>query len=87
MDDNGNNGGGAFFLGFLFGVLVGAIVALLYTPQSGEKTRFLIQEKGIELRTQVEERLPTQASDIVEEVESKLEEAEAKLEEATDSEA
>lgn len=75
MDENDNNGGGAFFLGFLLGGLVGAVVALLYTPQSGEKTRFLIQEKSIELKTQVEEKLPAQATEIVEEVKAEIEEA------------
>jgi gas vesicle protein len=67
MDEN--KGGGAFFAGFLLGVLAGAAVALLYTPQSGEKTRFLIQEKGIELKTQVEEKLPAQQAAVTEEVE------------------
>jgi gas vesicle protein len=74
MDENGNNGGGAFFLGFILGALVGAAVALLYTPQSGEKTRFLIQEKGIELKTQVEEKLPTQVTELAEEVKAEIEE-------------
>lgn len=67
MDEN--KSGGAFFAGFLMGVLVGAAVALLYTPQSGEKTRFLIQEKGIELKTQVEDKLPAQHAAVTEEVE------------------
>jgi len=40
---------GDFFAGFLVGALVGAAVALLFAPQTGEETRTLIREKGIEL--------------------------------------
>ncbi len=36
--------------GMLIGGLAGAIAMLLLAPQSGEKTRMQIQEKGIELR-------------------------------------
>jgi gas vesicle protein len=41
---------GAFFVGFLVGALSGAVVALLFAPQSGEETRALIGERSIELR-------------------------------------
>jgi gas vesicle protein len=37
-------------IGALIGGLAGAITMLLFAPQSGEKTRMQIQEKGIELR-------------------------------------
>jgi gas vesicle protein len=50
-----SNGGGAFFTGFIIGGLVGAVAALLWTPQSGEKTRLQLQERGIELKTQFED--------------------------------
>lgn len=40
---------GTFLVGFLVGGLTGAVVALLYAPQSGEKTRAVIKEKAIEL--------------------------------------
>ncbi len=36
--------------GLLIGGLAGAVTMLLLAPQSGEKTRMQIQEKGIELR-------------------------------------
>lgn len=38
--------------GLLVGGLAGAITTLLLAPQSGVKTRMLIQEKSIELRDQ-----------------------------------
>ncbi|HEX6035353.1 MAG TPA: YtxH domain-containing protein [Anaerolineales bacterium] len=41
---------GAFLVGFIVGGLSGAVVALLFAPQSGEETRALIKDKGIELR-------------------------------------
>ena len=41
---------GAFLVGFIVGGLSGAIVALLFAPQSGEETRAYIKDKSIELR-------------------------------------
>jgi gas vesicle protein len=41
---------GAFLVGFIIGGLAGAVVALLFAPQSGEETRALIKDKSIELR-------------------------------------
>ena len=41
---------GSFLAGFVIGGLIGAGVALLTAPQSGEETRALIGEKSIELR-------------------------------------
>ena len=45
-----NSGGGAFFAGLVIGGLVGAAVALLYAPQSGEDTRAQIRDASVELR-------------------------------------
>ncbi len=45
-----NNDFGSFLSGFLVGGLVGAAVALLLAPQSGEATRTLIVEKSVELK-------------------------------------
>jgi gas vesicle protein len=39
-----------FFAGFVIGGLVGAAVALILAPQSGEETRAQIREKSIELK-------------------------------------
>ena len=41
---------GAFLVGFIVGGLSGAVVALLFAPQTGEETRTLIKDKSIELR-------------------------------------
>ena len=41
---------GAFLVGFIVGGLSGAVVALLFAPQSGEETGALIKDKSIELR-------------------------------------
>ena len=56
---------GSFLAGFVIGGVTGAIVALLFAPQSGEETRAVIKEKSIELHDK--------ASKIVEEGLSKAE--------------
>lgn len=57
-----NNSGdlGSFLAGFVIGGLIGAGVALLMAPQSGEETRALIADKSIELR----DRAAETASDV-----------------------
>ena len=39
-----------FFAGMVIGGLVGAAAAMLLAPQSGEETRAMIHDKGIELK-------------------------------------
>ena len=46
---------GAFLVGFIVGGLTGAVVSLLFAPQSGEATRALIRDKSIELRDRAAE--------------------------------
>jgi gas vesicle protein len=78
MDMADNNGDfGAFVTGFLFGGLVGAAVALLMAPQSGEETREIIRVKSIELKDQVEDA----AEDAIEKVEKAADDARARAEE------
>ena len=48
MSDRDNFG--AFLVGFLVGGITGAVVSLLYAPNSGEETRTVIKEKAIELK-------------------------------------
>ena len=55
MSDN-NNDFGAFLAGFVVGGFVGAAVALLLAPQTGEETRTLIHDKSIELKDKAVER-------------------------------
>jgi gas vesicle protein len=54
MADNDNDLG-SFVAGFLIGGLIGAGVALLLAPQSGEETREMLRERGIELKNRAEE--------------------------------
>ena len=60
-----------FMVGFVFGGLVGAFVGLLLAPQSGEQTRAQLAERGIELRDELQEKVPT----IVEEQKGRVQEA------------
>ena len=45
-----NSDFGSFLSGFVFGGLIGAVVALLMAPQSGEETRTIIKEKSVEIK-------------------------------------
>jgi len=53
---------GAFLIGFVVGGLTGAVVALLFAPQSGEETRAVIKEKSIELRDKAAQQAELVAS-------------------------
>jgi gas vesicle protein len=46
---------GSFMAGFFIGGLIGAGVALLLAPQSGEETREMLRERSIELKSRAEE--------------------------------
>jgi gas vesicle protein len=46
---------GSFLSGLIIGGLIGAAVALLMAPQSGEETRELIRDKSIELKDRAAE--------------------------------
>jgi gas vesicle protein len=54
---------GAFLLGFLTGGIAGAVVALLFAPQSGEETRRLIKEKAIDLQEKASNTLEDALAD------------------------
>jgi gas vesicle protein len=51
------NGGGEFFAGLVIGGLVGAAIALLLAPQSGEQTRTQIREASLELKDRANETI------------------------------
>ena len=58
---------GSFLAGFVIGGLIGAGVALLMAPASGEETRAMIGEKSIELRDRAYETasdVQTRAGDL-----------------------
>jgi gas vesicle protein len=70
---------GAFLVGFIVGGLTGAVVALLFAPQSGEETRALIKDKSIELR----DRAASSAEEVMARAEAAAAEARARAEELT----
>lgn len=49
MAKEGKSGSG-FFWGFVLGLIVGGILAILYAPQPGEETRQQLSEQSVELR-------------------------------------
>ncbi|MCB0165684.1 MAG: YtxH domain-containing protein [Anaerolineae bacterium] len=53
------NEGGAFFAGLVIGGLVGAALALLLAPQSGEETRAQIRDRSLEYKDLAEDNLMT----------------------------
>lgn len=65
MSDSGD-----FVVGFLFGAFVGATLALLFTPVSGNEMRSQLRERSIELKDRAEE-LGTEASKRAEELRAK----------------
>jgi gas vesicle protein len=52
----GGGGGGSGFGGFLLGVAVGAVVGLLFAPETGEGTRHKLSRRLRDLRDAAEEK-------------------------------
>jgi len=71
-DDEGS--GRPFAAGLLIGALIGAGVALLFAPQSGEDTRRIIRKRA--------KRLGSQAQDRFEDVKDRIRSARKRAEEA-----
>lgn len=46
---------GGFFGGFALGVIVGAVLALIFAPQKGDETRQLVTERAMHLKDQATE--------------------------------
>ena len=70
---------GAFLVGFIVGGLTGAVVSLLFAPQSGEETRALIRDKSIEIRDKAAET----AEEALDRAEAAAAEARVRAEELT----
>jgi len=76
MERKGNSIG-VLAIGILIGSVVGTGVALLAAPQSGEKTRNMLREKGMELKTRASSTVQEtrgKAEDVVSKVRSRAEE-------------
>ena len=71
---------GDFLAGLLVGALVGAAAALLLAPQSGEETRTLIHDKGVEIGQRADE-MAAEARQRAAEMQAQTE---AKLKQAVD---
>lgn len=54
-DVDRKQGNGAFITGFIIGALLGGVAAALFAPQSGEDTRELVREHGLELKNRAED--------------------------------
>jgi gas vesicle protein len=76
MSENGN--GRNFAAGLILGALIGAGVALLFAPQSGEDTRRLIRKKAKRLARDTRERY----DDLRDKVRDRYDEARDKVRDA-----
>ena len=79
---------GSFLAGFVIGGLIGAGVALLMAPQSGEETRALIADKSIELRDRATETagdVQSRASDYAQQTAQKYDEQVQRIQAAVDA--
>jgi gas vesicle protein len=68
-DDNGGHNGGSVVGAFLAGLGIGAVIALLFAPRSGQETRDMIAQKAEEGRNFVKtktDEVRKQAEDAVE---------------------
>lgn len=52
-----NQGGGSFLIGVILGGLVGAALAILLAPQSGDEMRTQLRDKGHDWQTLANESL------------------------------
>ena len=79
---------GSFLAGFVIGGLIGAGVALLMAPQTGEETRALITDKSIELRDRAVEtagEVQTRATDYAQQTAERYDEQVQRIQAAVDA--
>lgn len=80
-NDNRHDSGMGFFSGFVLGGLVGAVVAVVLAPQSGEETRDLIRGKAHEMKGKamdVASDLKDRASDLADDLRSQADQLAAR---------
>ena len=53
-----------FFLGMIMGGLIGATIAILLAPVSGENLRFQIQERSIQLKDDIKAVAETRRAEL-----------------------
>jgi gas vesicle protein len=73
---------GVLAIGILIGSVVGTSVALLAAPQSGEKTRSMLREKGVELKSRASttvQETRVKAEDVVSKVRTRAEELASRI--------
>ncbi|MGA9532722.1 MAG: YtxH domain-containing protein [Anaerolineales bacterium] len=77
-NENGQGGGFlAFFQGLLLGGLIGAAIAILKAPQSGDETRALLRARTDEARNELEQSIleaRLRAQEIIGDVRARAEE-------------
>ena len=81
------SGGIDFVAGFVVGALVGTAVALLLAPQSGEDTRALIRDKGIEIQersVEMSTEAKRRAADMQVQAKERAEDLQAKVKQAVE---
>jgi gas vesicle protein len=81
------NSGVDFLAGFLVGALVGAAAALLFAPQSGEETRTIIRERGIELKERADDlslEAKRRADELQAQAKAKADELQARVQDAVE---
>jgi gas vesicle protein len=61
-----------FGIGLLTGAVIGGVIALLYAPQSGKKTRKLIKDKATEVVDEVVDTVKEETGGIIDTVEESV---------------
>jgi gas vesicle protein len=67
-----------FGIGLLAGAVIGGVIALLYAPNSGKKTRQLIKDKATEFVDEVVETVKEETSGVMDTVKEAASEASRK---------
>lgn len=66
MAKNGNSDSGSgFFWGLVLGIIVGAVLAMLFAPQPGDETREQLAQQSVQLRKRGEIRAEQLKADLM----------------------